>query len=343
MMEKCLCTTMRYCCLVIALLCLFGQVTAQRLDSLEEMLNADMEKRDAYDAKKYLKIEAKKELALASNISREQQFDYFLSIADEFSKFSFDSTLLYIEKSIEIARSLEDNTLLDQARLRMSATLGNVGRSKEAEDILMEISSENLGDNLYIEYSKIARKLYEDLSYYAMTEGNSAKYRQLYNQYKDTLLTLTPPDSEIHLSIMEKELLDQRKLDEALEINSKRLKKTALGAPSYSLIAFQRSLIFELKGDPEAQKEYLYLSAISDIRASIKDNASLAALAVIIFNENQIEKAYRFISFAFEDAVRYNSRLRFYEISKTMALITDSYQQITTQQKNSLQTNLYII
>lgn len=331
-------------CFVFAVLSVNCQsFQAQPLDSLAEALRAEMAGRDTYDIKKLLKIEAIKELANDPKISAEQRFSYILRTADEFSKYSFDSTLLYIEKSFAIARQLDNKALLDQARLKMSATLGSAGRSKEAEDILLEIDPVNFGQQLHVEYCNIARKLYEDLSYYAMTDENSRKYRQLYNQYKDTLLDLTTKDSEIHLSILEKELLDERKLDQALQINSERLENASPGKPGYSLIAFQRSLIYGLQNNREAQKEYLYRSAISDIQASIKDNASLAALSVIIFNEGEIERAYRYISYAFEDAVQYNSRLRFFEISKTMALITDSYQQITNRQKNSLQTNLYII
>ncbi len=318
-------------------------ISAQSLSSIELELSKEMDKRGQYDKKKHLRIEAKKEIAESNTITEEDRFQYYLNIASEFDKFSFDSTLLYIEKSFEIANRLKNKTLLDRSRLYLSRTLGNVGRSKEAEDILMQVSTKNLTEALYVDYCSIAKKLYEDLSFYAIADENSKKYLNLYNYYKDTLLSIVPKDSEIYYSIIEKDLLDQRKLEECLNINSKRLEKTAIGTTQYSLIAFQRSLIYELKKDVQSQKKYLLLSAISDMKASIKDNASMAILAVIIFNEDEIEKAYRYIAYAFEDAVQYNSRLRFFEISKTMALITDAYQKISIKQKDSLKMNLVII
>lgn len=316
---------------------------AQSLDSLKGRLNIEMSKRDEYEKVKYLTINAKNDIASSTTISEEERFQYYINLAEEFDKVSFDSTLYYIDKSIKLAKELNKRTLIDQSRLYLCRTLGNVGRSKEAEDILKKIDPNNLTQALFIKYCTVAKKLYEDLSFYAINEENFDAYLSRFNYYKDTLLSIVPNDSEIRLSILEKDLLDDRRLDECLDINSRRLKKTTLGTPLYSLIAFQRSLIYELKQDVDSQKKYLMLSAISDIKASIKDNASLALLAVIIFRENKIEEAHKYIAYAFEDAVKYNSRLRFFEISKTMALITASYQRITTEQKDSLKTNLIII
>ncbi|MFK7953480.1 MAG: DUF6377 domain-containing protein [Ekhidna sp.] len=306
------------------------------------VLENEMGKKDRYDSEKILRVEAYKKLANSSENLR-QKYIYYLAVIDEFEKYSFDSTLFYIEKNLDIAKALNDRALLDEARIYLSATLGNVGRSKEAEDVLKQIDTKNLSAPLFLRYCNIARKLFEDLSFYAITEDGTSNYLALYKTYKDTLLSLIEENTNIFLSILEKDLLDDRRLDECLEVNTQMLGRVSSGTKEYSLFTFHRSLIYELMNNQEKQKEYLLLSAISDIRASVKDNASLSMLATLIHEENQVEKAYRYIKNAYEDAMFYNSRLRFLEISRTLSQITASYQQISDKQKNRLKQNLIII
>lgn len=313
------------------------------IDSLMTVLEIEMEKKKKYNAEKILRIEAYKKLANNSSSDLKQKFTYYLAIIDEFEKSSFDSTLFYIERNLNIAKSLEDKALIDEARIYLSATLGNVGRSKEAEDVLKQIDTKNLSPPLFLKYCNIARKLFEDLSFYAITEDGRGKYLALYSIYKDTLINLVDNDSDIYLLMLEKDLLDARKLDECLVVNTKMLERVVPGTKEYSLITFHRSLIYELMNDLENQKKYLLLSSISDIQASVKDNASLAAMAALLYEENQIEKAYGYIQHAYDDAVFYNSRLRFLEISKILSLITAEYQQISDSQKDRLKSNLFII
>jgi hypothetical protein len=322
----------------------FGTSTScAQVDSLMKVLEVEMGMKNKYDSQKLLRIEAVKQLASNSSVSERQAFLYYLTVIEEFEKFSFDSTLFYIDKNIEIANSLNDPTLLNEANLYLASTLANVGRSKEAEDVLKQIDVKHLDRGLFVRYCNIAAKLFEDLSFYAITESASDSYKNLYSVYKDSLLNVLDSESYLYLSILEKDLLDARELDKCLDVNTKILEKLTPDTKQYSVTTFYRSLIFELMGDIEKQQENLMLSAISDIRASIKDNASLATLATIHYKEGKIEKAHQYIQNAYEDAIFYNSRLRFFEISKTLSLITASFQKLSDKQRTTLKNYLFVI
>lgn len=330
---------------VFLLFCLLytseGQTT--RLDSLESLLVLEMGQKEVYDEKKMLKIEAYKTIGSDGKMDPEQRLKYHLLIIEEFEKYSFDSTLFYLEKALRMADDIENHRTVIRFKLKLAGALGNAGRSKEAEDILKEIPKSALDSSLQVAYFSTARKLFEDLRYYSISEINKNLYQMLYSQYKDSLISRVSDQSEIYLALKEKELLDRRQLDDALAINSKRLTQIRTGTKEYSLTTFQRSLIYGLTNDVASQKEYLILSAISDIQASVKDNASLTALASILFHEGEIEKAYRYIQYAYQDAVDFNSRLRFLEISKILSMITAAYQDRLDMQNKTLRKNLIII
>lgn len=95
-------------------------------------------------------------------------------------------------------------------------------------------------------------------------------------------------------------------------------------------------MIYEQMGDNIMEQKYLILSAISDIMASRKDNASLAKLALRIYNDGDIGKAYKYITYSFEDATFYNSKLRFVEIANSLSLILESHQILTRKKNRSL-------
>lgn len=314
----------------------YSQFALSQVDSLMQVLETEMTKKQIYDDEKMQRIEAYKQLASKSSADPKQVFLYYSNLIEEFEKFSFDSTLFYIDKNLKIANTLDNNVLLSESKLHLSATLANVGRSKEAEDVLKQIDTKQLSKELFIKYCNTARKLYEDLSFYAITQDGAEKYSELYNLYKDTLLNIVDSNSYIHLSILEKDLLDDRNLEESLKVNSQMLKGIEPNSKQFSVVTFYRSLIYDLMGNKEKEKEYLMISAISDIKASIKDNASLTTLAKVLYNEGKIEKAHQYIQNAYDDAIFYNSRLRFLEISKILSLITASYQEISDAQKSTL-------
>jgi len=313
------------------------------LDSLESILDKEMAKREFYDQKKKLKIQAYRTIFGNETKSDQQKTIKLFPLIEELDKYSFDSTLFYSEKALAMAEHINDKELISQGKLILAKVLTNAGRSKEAEDVLKEINVKNLNVDLHIRYTNTASKLYEDLYYYAISEANKKEYQRLYKVYKDSLISIIDSESDIFLSLKEKELLDDRRLEEALKINSLRLATSRMATQNYSLISFQRSLIFDLMKNINAQKENLMLSAISDIKASVKDNASLAALAVILYQEGKIESAYKYIQFAYQDAIIYNSRLRFLEISNSFSLITAAYQERSDTLTTKLQKYLFII
>ena len=92
-------------------------------------------------------------------------------------------------------------------------------------------------------------------------------------------------------------------------------------------------MIYEQMENPEMEQKYLAQSAISDIMASRKDNASLAKLAFRAYEQGDIERAFKYIKYSFGDAVAYNSKLRFVEIANSFSLIMESH-ELETAKKN---------
>lgn len=330
--------------LLSLLLLVFFQntVTSQPFDSLVSVLESKMSNKRFYDQQKEERI---KTLELKSLNVKNLKETYLIynKIIKEYEYYKFDNALEYIEKNIEIAKKLKDSLYLNETKLMLSLLLVDTGRYKESIDALNEIDRQSLPKSLINNYYIAYKEGYSGLSYNTTVKRSKALYSQLYTAYQDSLYQRLDPSSEESLRLKEKQYRDSRHLDMGLAINTKRLDGLSIGSRDYSLVTFERSLLYELKNDREKQKQYLALSAISDIEASVKDNASIGTLAKILFTEGDIERAHNFINFSFDDAVFYNSQLRYVNIANNLPIITKAYNERSAKQREKLKNSLLFI
>lgn len=306
-------------------------------------LDTVMSSKERYKAEKEFRINSLKEVATAKHLSETEVYYSNKRLIIEYSDYSFDSTMVYLQRNKQIAQKLNDTTLQYEVELSLISLLAVSGRYKESVDILERIDRKRVPENLIVEYFSIYKKVYEQVAYYAVIPKNKQVYEWIYQNSVDSLMKYLSAESDQYLSIIEKKYRDARELEKAKEVNSLRLAKTKVNTRAYSLITFERALLAGLEGNLEEEAQWLIRSAISDIKNAVKDNASLAKLADLLYQDNQVDKAYSYIKFSFEDAAFYNSRLRFVAISNVLPVITEAYQLKTNEQTNHLRNRLVII
>ena len=329
-------------CLIAILLLSVPPSFSQNIDSLMLVLESEMDKHQAYDLEKENHINK-----LLSSISNKTDltdiYDIHDAVFDAYEFYKFDSALTYIEKNIQIAESINNSILLNESKLKMGLLLVASGRYKESIDILNQINKDSLPKPLINNYFNTHKEAYSGLAFNTAVNISKSDYFKLYETYKDSLNTYLIPKSEQALGLEERQYRDNNELEKALQINSKRLKNVKIGSRDFSLIMFERSIIHERMREHEKQKECLVYSAISDIQASVKDNASMGILAMILFKEGDLNRAHKYINFSYDDTKFYSSQLRFVYIANSMPLITEAYEQKNAKQKSRLQYSLIFI
>ena len=279
------------------------------LDSLYTVLNQEMINSVEYDKKKELRI-ANLILELENSKSLKGQYEKRKKLIDEYQYYNLNKAIASIEINLTVAEKLDDLNLNTETLLKFTQLLISSGQYKESIDILNQLNKNLISEDNIIQYYANYADGYSRLSYYTIANDIKNQYFNLYNTYKDSLVTYFDKNSEFYLDLEEKKYRDNGQISEALKINDQRLKLVDEFTRNYSIIRFERSFLHSdetNKGEIKNRKINLILSAISDIRLSIKDNASLTDLAKILFQENDLDKAYRYINFSYEDAEFYNS------------------------------------
>lgn len=328
---------------LIALLCFFHNISAQRTDSLLVVLEKEMANRETYVAVREQRIKQLKQYLGEPNMPDAEAWNFNSRLAKEYIPYQLDSAITCLGANIRLAEKMHNVALLYEARIQLADVLSSSGNYTEAGDALALIDRRKLPGNLLKKYHYAQMWLNYRLRFYSPLEETKQKYTRLYHAYADSLTTGLDASSELYLSVAETRYREQGEFARARETNLQRLAMAQPATRTYSSIAFFLAQSYLAGKDIDSYKKYLTLSAISDIRAAVKDNASLTALAVQLFKEGDIDRAHNYINFAFEDAAFYNSRLRSVSISNVLPIINKTYETEIQAQKEKLKGYLIVI
>lgn len=338
---------MKFLSFIIAFFLYQELVLSQNVDSLLVVLEETMSKRAEYDAAKEQKIAVMISDLSEEEISFEKQFFITKNLISEYEYYSFDKTLQFIDRNIQLAKTVGNNTMLLESNLNLARVLATSGRYIESIDVLDEIDRSIISERLLKDYFFNYKKCYSELRYFSNMTIINNKYNNLYTAYSDSLnleVSKLDKNSIEYLSSIEQNYRDANEYGKALEVNANILSLTESGHREYSLATFNRSyMLRDYLDDDEGQKTNLILSAISDIQSSVKDNASLSDLASKLFEEGALEKAHKYINYSLEDARFYNSKLRSLSISKVLPDISNGFEEMIKKQSDEQKQQLIYI
>lgn len=306
------------------------------LDSLYRL----MKNKEVYMNEKGQRIIELKKMLSTVELNSKQLYDINNKLYNEYKVYISDSAIYYAKRNQEIAEIERNNIWINESKLDLVSLYIIAGMYIESIAILELIEKQNLPDWLLVKYYNCYKQLYNFYSY-----NNS--YTQIYaiksQLYRDTLLSVLSKESNHYKIVYSEKLYDENKLAEAKEILNNLLKNTESDTHEKAVLAYALANIYKKEGNKEEQKKYYTISAICDIKNAIKENASMQALATILYESGDVEKAYECIKFSMEDAIFCNARLRTYEVSQIFPIIDSAYQETVERQKSELKIFLALV
>ena len=89
----------------------------------------------------------------------------------------------------------------------------------------------------------------------------------------------------------------------AIKILDELLNAEEVGTPNYAMITHSYAMLSRYLKREDDAKKYLMMSAIADIQNATRETASLQALALIQYEENNLADAFKFTQSAIDDVV----------------------------------------
>lgn len=326
----------------IFLLCLFSclgisyAANHNVIDSLLLQLDQTIEKRPLYIMQKerYMS-ELKRQLRQAS--VDERRFDLLGKLLDGYRSYNADSSFFIAKTRYQLAIQMKKQEYIDNAHMNMAEIMGGVaGMYKESIDMMSAIRVSQLPDYLHPYYYHVYRILYGLMADYAITDQEKKKYAEITDCYRDSLLFVNKNNHLIYTIIQSDQCNVMGEYERAIDLLSGYMQHNLYDEHNLAIFAYTLSESYRLKGDQLNEKKFLIISAIGDMKSAVREYVSLRKLAVLLYYEGDIDRAYSYLKLCLDDAVFCNARLRMLEILKIFPIINDTYQKkIEKQQRNT--------
>ena len=293
--------------------------TRQLLVELDGYVSA----RDMYVARKLDQMDALRKLA-QSTTDPQMLYETEMNIASEYFAFSFDSTQHYLKMCQALASErLQDRDRFNLASIQLGHLYAKAGSYMEAYNLLYEqIDTASLSESLKTDYLLALYDFSKDLA------GNSGMVERLAipdaAPFRAELYERLPKDSEAWRTLLRDELFEQERYTSADSVGRILLAGTNPEEHAYAIYAFYLSDIADRMGRPADRMAWLIRSAESDLINAVKDYASLTMVAQSIL-PTDVDRSFRYLRIAQEDALFYNAKLRPWQISRFLIQVQDAY------------------
>lgn len=290
-------------------------------DALKELDQAIRQK-DIYHSQREKKIQQLKDrLQHTSDIW--EKYNLCGSLFYEYLHYQADSSLYYINGKSNYLPLLKRPDLKNEISINRAEVMGVMGMYNEALLELQRINPHKLEKGPLSYYYRTYRAYYGWIADYIADANAKKKYLMQTDLYRDSILLLSPPGTDREIVFAEKKLLYNQP-DEAIRL-LQSLSSQAKDMQQSAYINYTMSEAYAVKKDRNMQMYYLAQTAILDLKMAVREYASLQKLARLVYEQGDLERAYRYLNCSMEDAVACNARLRFLEVTEVYPIIDKAY------------------
>lgn len=308
---------------VIAASCMPAPRTDRRTSKLLDELDGYLATRELYVAKKKDQLDTYRRLIDATQ-DPASRYELEMIAAADYSAFNFDSTQTYLKNAQTLALQLGDRDRYDKASIELGHLYEKAGNYLEANQILyIQIDSAALSAPLKAEYFWVLYDFSKDMA------GNSGMVERMSippeATFREQLYQMLTPDKSRYQIILRDQYIEEGQLEKADSISHLLLSSVKPEDRDYAIHSFFQSEIEVQKGNRGNQMYWLVKSAECDVINAVRDYASLTMVAQLIL-PTDVDRSFRYLRIAQEDALAYNAKLRPWQISRFLMQVEDAYQ-----------------
>lgn len=269
----------------------------------------------------------------------EQRMKIDALLADQYKTYIADSALYFAQEQLRLAEQVGED--IDKSRMLLAEIRIITGMYRESMDLLAEVDRSSLSEGSLGDYYHLYQNLYRAMRDYAIGEELQREYERKMALYQDSLLMLSPKGSDDYVLVKADQWVRQGEYQRALELLLPYYATLDPDSREMGYTAYAVANVYRHMGEKEKEKDYLIVSALSDLKCGVKEYISLRELATLLYEEGDIRRAYTYMRRAMEDAAFCNARLRTIEVSQVLPIINEAYR--LQREKQQRQMSVYLL
>ena len=327
--------------LIILIAICFSAFRAQADNkSLYQQLDSVIAHRAEYYALKDKELQDMK-LGATYITDAEEKLRLYEKLVHGYTPFIYDSAMVYVQKGTHLAQQTNHSDYYNKFQMLKARLYVLRGFYIEAKQCLEQLNIPPSDTNQNYLYNCAQCALYFNLNAYCENSEFSEHYKKLFNEYINKALCYYPKRDAQYYYLKGVQLYYS---NGSLHDISTYLKKTmSLSKPNsdvYGMSAYILSKAYRNNKQLELQERYLLLSAMSDVMTSTNESMSLQDLALLLYKNNDVDKAQEYISLSLKDANMTNNHLRrvnlFNNFNVLLSAYTDKLEQQAVWHKSAL-------
>lgn len=320
-------TSLFFVLLLTGLMPLYGQDLNTILNQLDETID----NRPKYIAEKEKKLESLRIETIRK--TGEEQFNGYKQLFIEYRTFSADSALHYAQVCNTWAIEHKDPIKQQESQIMGAIAMAVIGQYEQANILISELESHVYPENKEEYYS--ART---DISYwqgaFSSLKRVKDRYDKLSQVYRDSLNQITKNKTfKEQASVIIQGWTDPKG---SISATRRYLQDLPEGHDSIRYFANHLGTIYQNEGKRDSSEYFFAISAISDMEHGVREHSSLINLTMQLFEDGEVNRAYKYMTQCLNDANESSSALRNLEMSKMMSPIMDAYNKKLKHQEQIL-------
>lgn len=309
----------------IGLVCLLLLTSCHDKDESLRPLDALINTHQAVQAQHQTRLDSMQAAYQCTQMTDEERFEYCGLLFDKYRSFNLTSQYAYAQERIDIASRLANKDYRCIAQLNRVEVLMRSGMYHEAVLCLDSIAASPIASDYQPYYFHLRRTLYGLMEDFAITEVEKKRYLRLTQDYRDSIIRVEPDGSFVGELVRADALYADGLYDEALTLLEQYESTDSILEEQVGIVAITKAQIYRALGNHEEEKRHLIISACSDMRSACREYIALRELAVMLYEEGDIDHAYRYMRTAIEDAQAGHMRGRSVEISTIYPIVEKAY------------------
>lgn len=291
-------------------------------------------------------LEAKLKVIRADSVAckvattAKDRLDALQRLFNDYESFNADSAYAVNERLTDLAREIGDRDRTLWGIMNKAYILCSTGMYSEGLTLLDSIDHRELKPEHLPHYYHIKRTAFGYMADFAAFDQDRAHYDQLRRAYRDSILMVNPYGSLAHMITLADKLNNDGQPKKALEELGKYTPATE---HERAICYWTMADSYRRLGDDRRYEEMLLRASISDMKSSVREYISLRELAMWLYKQGDLDRAYRLLSISLEDAAACNARLRIFELSNFYPEINTIYVDTVKKKNRNLVWSLVLI
>lgn len=260
-----------------------------------------------------------------------------MTLSKEYLPIRADSAMRYAEVALRLAETTGHAQCELESKIALVNSFSVAGIFTRAKDIFVTLNPTEMTPDMRLQYWSAGRKLYGYMKIYV--DGDRLfinEYSEKYMEYDDSLINNLPKSDKMRSFYIAERMVSEGKYQDARPLLENLMKSMPEESNLCAMAAFQLGIICKSEGDPTGYATMMIRAAISDIKGCVKDGLALPALADWLYQQGELNDAFRYINFALEDATTGNVRTRTIAIASLLPMIDEAYKEKINASRDEL-------